>query len=143
MFITNLTVSGGDANDLSSVNCPLSIFSNACLAASSTGSAFALVERSTFVGHRTNPSYIQFNGTCCLYFLDIDFLRFNLATFIVGERLAQYRSLMNTCHVIVRLKLAYFFLRYFIGFGSDNFQCEFGPFSFNIHFIVGYFQILL
>jgi hypothetical protein len=45
IFITNLTVSGGDANDFSSVNCPFSIFSSANLAASSTGSALALEER--------------------------------------------------------------------------------------------------
>lgn len=45
IFITNLTVSGGDANDFSSVNCLFSIFSSANFAASSTGSAFALYEK--------------------------------------------------------------------------------------------------
>jgi hypothetical protein len=43
--MTNLTVSGGDGKDFSSVNCPFSIFSSANLAASSTGSALALYKR--------------------------------------------------------------------------------------------------
>lgn len=44
IFITNFTVSGGDAKDFNSVNCPFSICSSANLAASSTGSALALYE---------------------------------------------------------------------------------------------------
>ena len=55
MFMTNFTVSGGDANDFNSVNWFFSIFSKANRAAWSTGSAFALERRWEWEWTRSHP----------------------------------------------------------------------------------------
>lgn len=88
MFITNFTVSGGEANDFSSVNWPLSIFSNACRAASSTGSALALVRSVVLTTGIVHKAFcLQFDCTSSLHFLHFRFLRFDLSPFVIGEGL--------------------------------------------------------
>ena len=136
MFITNFTVSGGDANDFSSVNCPFSIFSKASRAASSTGSALALhsIDVNTAI---TFDSHLQLDRTGCLHFLHGRLLQFDLATFIISERL-------NSCSRSTRWQcIPDLFLRHFVRFGSDYLQGHFSSFRFGVHLVRGDDQILL